>query len=308
MWVERSRRNLSCFTLNVVEGSEAEGYNFRMVDELGGGEERRGNNDLEYPYEYFDAQVQFAKKWSELMGVSFAEALRTKTAIDRRLTEGERNVVLPELMKGVESNPEAASKLIYDRYLSQPQSKYKPPTNHLEDGVHFGFFAFDYYPQNIRNDGKNTVKVHFINSSRGEKSGLAADFLPQRKADLKRMFDFIKERHPEAQEVIGGSWLYNLPAYRDSFPPEFTQNMKRLVPLELGFQFPNAVPDMALTGNSVWGQFVDRRGWVRGDSYSRFINNVNVAKTPKELVDAFPERTFQPKAPIALFHNWKPSP
>ena len=115
------------------------------------------------------------------------------------------------------------------------------------------------------------------------------------------MFEYIHETYPEAEEVVGGSWLYNLPAYRDSYPKGFTEKMYRLVPPGIDFMSENTIPNLSFRGDSVWGQFVDRRGHVRQNDYDLFVKKVESAQNVKQLVDAFPNQTLQPKAPIEVF-------
>jgi hypothetical protein len=258
-------------------------------------------NVIEYPFEYFDAQIQFAQKWSELNNVLFVEALAKNTSLFKRipdvaaLSKIVRTFGIPDL-----------SSTIYNLYLQQSQSPYNSPVYPENDEKHFGFFGHDYYPNNVLNRGKNTIKVHFINKHRGPKSGLHVDFALQRKLDVKRMFEFIKVAYPEAEEVIGGSWLYSLPAYRDSYPPLFTVNMRRLVPPGFEKEFPDAIPNMTFTGDSIWGQFVDRYGWGRRSVYEQFLENVQSATQPKDLIEAFPNKPIQPIAPIEVFYEWQP--
>jgi hypothetical protein len=117
------------------------------------------------------------------------------------------------------------------------------------------------------------------------------------------MFEHIRGVYPQAEEVVGGSWLYTLPSYRASFPPAFTADMKRLVPH--GFEhMPDSVPGMSFGGDSLWGQFVNRRGAVREPAYSVFLERLGDAASLEALIDAFPSRPYQPRAPISVFYDW----
>jgi len=267
-------------------------------------------NPIEYPFEYFDAQVRFALKWAEISGEPPADTLLDKTALHRRLnpTGDNSNLVWQDFMNNISASgdPTEISNEAYGRYLSQPQSRYAEPTYPENDGKHFGYFAFDYFPQNSETGESNRIKVHFINRQRGEKSGLDPEYLPQRQADLKRMFAHIQNAYPQADEVVGGSWLYALKSYRDSFPPGFTIDMKQLVPKGFG-HIPNSVPNMSFHGNSLWGQFVDRRGNARDLVYREFLGRVDNSKSLDDLVDAFPNKPYQPKAPISIFYDWTAS-
>jgi hypothetical protein len=52
--------------------------------------------------------------------------------------------------------------------------------------------------------------------------------------ELRALFTDLRRQHPEAETVQGGSWLYNLPAYRALFPPEYVATA---TPTRPGFTF-----------------------------------------------------------------------
>lgn len=273
--------------------------------------ETGNKSEVEYPFEYFDAQVRFAFQWAHLSGETLENTLLRKTALYRRITDkkppkdGEVDIQWKALLDktSVLEKVEDVSKTVYAIYLEQTHSVYSEPVYPENDDKHFGYFSFDHYPPNETTGERDRIKIHFINQNRGDKSGLDKSFLSQRQADLRRMFARIRNLYPDTEEVIGGSWLYALKGYRDSFPPVFTQNMNRLVPI--GFEhIPNSVPNMSFEGNSVWGQFVNREGDVRQQVYDQFIRNVNEAKNLDDLVNAFPNVPYQPKSPISVFYDW----
>lgn len=273
--------------------------------------ETGNNSESEYPFEYFDAQVHFAFQWANLSDEPLDNTLLRMTALYRRITDkkppkdGDVDVRWKALLDktSVLKKVEDVSKAAYAIYLMQNHSVYSDPVYPKNDDKHFGYFSFDHYPPNELTGEKDRIKIHFINRNRGDKSGLDNSFLPQRQENLRRMFSRIRNLYPEAQNVIGGSWLYALPGYRDSFPPDFTQNMKRLVPK--GFEhIPNSVSNMSFEGNSVWGQFVNRKGGVRQQVYDKFIRSVTDAKNLDDLVNAFPNVPYQPKSHISVFYDW----
>ena len=63
------------------------------------------------------------------------------------------------------------------------------------------------------------------------------------------MFRHLSGRFAPDTRIVGGSWLYNVDAYRALFPPDYLATAQ-VGPAE--YQF------MAL-----WGQFLDRRGDAR---------------------------------------------
>ena len=269
-----------------------------------------GISAIEYPLGYFDAQVRFARQWARLSGEPFDKTLLEKTALYRRLTrartfEGEPDSVWLHFIESVSvlDQPEHVSPPLYSIYLQQPHSVYTSAQYPESDGKHFGYFSFDHYPKRAETGGVERIKIHFINKKRGERSGLDKIYLAQRQSDLQRMFTHIRVTYPAADEVIGASWLYALPSYRDSFPPEYTEQMKRLVPQ--GFEhIADTLPGMSFGGDSLWGQFVDRRGGVREGVYREFRERIEEAESLGDLVDAFPYKPLRAMALIAVFYEW----
>lgn len=268
------------------------------------------NNSIEYPFEYFDAQVLFAFKWSDLSGDPMQEVLWDKTCIYRRLTgENPAKVSDPkpvwyEFLGLLQKERYKISRELYALYVTQPIAIYKAPVYPENDGKHFGFFSFDYYTNDPRNDNKNTIKIHFINLERGEKSGLASTYSDRRNKNLKSMFTFIKAHYPEAEIVTGGSWMYHLDSYRNTFPQEYIRNMKRLVPEGFENNFENSTTPMSFQGNSLWGQFISKYGYVREPSYSAFLVALDKADTLKGLLNAFSEPPLKPSCDIDIFYNY----
>ncbi len=267
------------------------------------------SNPLKYPIEYFDVQVQFAYKWAQLSQTPVAEILLEKTALylkltDKKPTEPDLNSTWSSIVPNLDpSMPlQDFSSNFFTAYSQQNHALYKAPFYPENDGKHFGFFGYDYYPKSKLNNGKNTIKIHFSNLYRGAKSGLHPDFMPKRKQDLKKMIQYIKTTYPEAEEILGGSWLYALPQYRDTFPPQFTKNMRIIVPKEFEY-LPNSVPHLSFNGDSLWGQFVDRYGWGRLEACTEFEKNIKNAHTLEQLLLSFPTLPLQPKLDFFVFCN-----
>lgn len=64
------------------------------------------------------------------------------------------------------------------------------------------------------------------------------------------MFSFIRANHSDAQAVRGGSWLYNVDAYRRLLPPAYVASAQPPVRVRLD-------------GTSSWGQVLDFKGGVK---------------------------------------------
>jgi hypothetical protein len=105
------------------------------------------------------------------------------------------------------------------------------------------------------------------------------------------MFGFIRREHPaDARYVAGGSWLYNLEAYRRLFPPAYLASLR--IHTRPG----------ALTGGSWWGQFIDHTENIVADRVRRFSESL-LRLDPEEVWRVFPMPAMTAHAPIAVFHE-----
>lgn len=195
-----------------------------------------------------------------------------------------------------DQDAETITNILYSWYLSQPHSKYEDPIP-KNDGFHFGIFRFEPL------DNGKVIKVHVSSLKRGEKSELASVNRDKRQEEMKQMFTAISQSCPQAETVIGGSWLYNTVAYRNIYPPEFIAHMVRLVPE--GYPVSDGMKTgMSLQGDSIWGQFLNSQGGIKYDLVDRFMAKIKTAATWKELIDAFPNPVWQPKCAIENFYSY----
>jgi len=246
--------------------------------------ERAEISDIAYPYEYFDAQVQFAKRWSVVADDSFSAMLLRKTSLYRTISG---QIPGPEgvsknwttLTNGVDDNdPSMIASRLYDAFLRQPRSRYTAPD-------HDGAFGYDYYP----ND--HLVKIHFTNPRRGE-SPFSADNMPQRQNEFKHLLEHIQDVHPDADKVVSASWIRSTKSYQSLFPPDLN-TPKSLMST-----------DMFLGGDSVWGQFMDRNGNINQRVYDQFITAIQDAKSPEDLIAAFPYKVLRVEDSIEKYYRY----
>ena len=150
----------------------------------------------------------------------------------------------------------------------------------------FGCFACD--PP----DGDGRLQIHFQNREFGQEPGpLSAVRIDARMAELRAMFTFVRREYPAALEVKGGSWLYNLDAYRRLFPPRYgASRQPRPEPVRLG-------------GTSSWGQMVDHRGLVRPEARARFLVELERIDVERPWT-IFPLRAQAALAPIQIFFDF----
>jgi hypothetical protein len=105
------------------------------------------------------------------------------------------------------------------------------------------------------------------------------------------MFHQIRQRHPEAALVEGGSWLYNWASYKRLFPQAFGQSAQR-------------EQEFTLTGRNVWGQFLQRNGSIHQERMSLFLERVGQLKRAEDYPQCLPYSNVRTEAPIQLFYDF----
>ncbi len=247
--------------------------------------ESKGVNPLEFPVEYFDAQVHFAYKWSDISGEDLASVLETKTVLYRRFTGSaaateEGNSDWDTLLADIDPSmgPDEITKVVYGAFAERPDSLHQP-------GKHQTALGYDYF------EDRDTVKIHFTNPRRGEKP-LSDENMPKRRNEFRALLENVREEHPEAAMLMSATWLRSTSHYRDLSPPDIAPQKDLMS------------PDMKFTGNSIWGQFLDASGNVNQRIYEQFMNSVEAAETVEDLVDAFPYRTQMALDPIDMYYEY----
>lgn len=234
---------------------------------------------------YFDLQLTFAAWMAERAALPLAEAASRFTNLHRRFGLGDIDIVPPapewaaylDRLVRLEGADErlAWTKAVYIRSPEDP-----PPAGRTT----FGCFACD--PPNA--DG--VVRIHFTNRDADDGIGpLDRRKVTARTAELTEMFDFVRRTHPDAKSVLGGSWLYNLEAYRRLFPPEYGASRR-----------PPETPPR-LSGASSWGQFLDHRDAFKPELGRRFLEAMDDLD-PAAPWRSFPLPALRASAPVALFY------
>ena len=236
--------------------------------------EAKRDNALEFPREYFEVQVAFALQWARLSGENVKDTLKQKTALVRRISTDSWEQGMAAVND--ETLLSRLTDTLYTLYADNPDSIVKNPENTPRE-----IFGTEYYSDT------QTIKIHFLGQPRSSQNVLAEGNLENRRNSATRAVTEEYKKHPEASIVVGGSWLYNLQSYRDSFPPRFTQQLKRLVPEGLATT-ADVIGGMSFQGNSLWGQFVNHYRQVREDRYEEFMEAIIGAESTDELIDAFP--------------------
>lgn len=149
----------------------------------------------------------------------------------------------------------------------------------------FGCFSYELL------NADEVVRIHFSNRDSADGRGpLARAKADRRRSELRAMFGYIQAHHPGARTVLGGSWLYNLEAYRRLFPSEYAAS---------AFE-PERV---RLDGTSSWGQLLDFRGFVKPAVRQALLDNITRVDMAAPW-RAFPLRALGARSAIEPFYRF----
>jgi len=236
---------------------------------------------------FFEVQLRFAARMSELTGRPLGEAAMHYTHIHRRLALGIPGFVpVSDAWRAYAARIEGAADVAGQ--VAATKAAYIAAADEVWPlSGQFGAGCFAHEPP--KPDG--SVKIHFYNLDTDDVGGpLASAKLERRRADLTALTRHIVETHPDAERIVGRSWLYNLEAYRRLFPPDYAAS-----------RVPASTP-VHLTGTSSWGQLIDSREQVRSD-----VRDTLIARLPELDPDApwrvFPFQLFEVEAPVESFRR-----
>ena len=231
---------------------------------------------------FFDAQLRFAEALAAATSRALGETCLEFTNLHRRFGLGRVEVGAP--------SPQWAR-------FGDGLVRCASPTERLDWTV--AFFAaapvqesvtrrFGCFSYELAGEG-DIVRIHFSSRDGDDVSPLALAKVDRRLADLRAMIADVRDRHPGARTVRGGSWLYNLAAYRRLFPPTYAASVFT----------PERV---RLDGTSSWGQLLDFRGEVKPAARQALLDALP-SLDPAAPWTAFPLRALGAEAPIEAFHE-----
>ncbi len=207
---------------------------------------------------FFDLQWRFAQRIAALSDARTIDQIVPFTVLPALLDYRTDD---PAFLDSVAST-NAPAEYLYEIYRQLPK-RGRDPTEHR-----FGCFLYVFPWRSTKK-----LRLHFANV---DPTGhpLARDRAPSRVTELRNLVADVERRQLEVETVRGGSWLYNVEAYRDLFPSVYTDTLTAL-PAEPAFL-------------SQWGQFVRGDGTVRAVLANSFIEALAGAKTTAECLAAFP--------------------
>lgn len=234
-----------------------------------------------YSQAFIHLQMQFAEKLSALLNIDLGETLAEHTVLRHLLAVSisradQSDPVWQQFVRGCKAQPAPTewAYAFYQRHAAPDQEAPRP---------RFGCFTFAYPFR-----GTPVVRLHFENLTK--QSVLKSVQINERKAELRALFAYVRQHHPEAKRVRGGSWLYNIAAYRRLFPDEYIKTAEG-VGYETGFF-------------ALWGQFLRADGDVHMVQAAQFLTNIERQTTEDGCLHCFPYEVLRPECSIEVFNSF----
>jgi hypothetical protein len=236
---------------------------------------------------YAEVLLRFAQAAAERTGRPLSDAALEVTNLHRRLGFGriENGVPAPRwraFAEGLDAGPTPAARLDWTvAAFAASISGAAPPAPGGQ--AEFGCFSYELL------EDDEVVRIHFTNREDDpDQSPLVQAKVARRRAELEALFADVRARAPAARRVRGGSWLYNLEAYRRLFPAAYVASIR-------------TPPSVRLTGTSTWGQLLDFRGRVKPAARAALLANLP-RLDPAAPWTAFPLRALDAECEVEAFY------
>ena len=218
-----------------------------------------------YRKEFFDLQWHFATRVAVLARTPLADALLDYTNFYARFGLGrdfdQAHPTWREYLHGLQRSSEPRE-WTYEFYRSLLPDRGAP-----DIVASVGCFSYARLA-----DGN--IRLHFHNAEMPGISPLSAERQPQRRDELRQLFESVRRDEGETARVIGRSWLYHLVAYRRIFPITY-----------LATATPGAP---SFRGMPLWGQFLDRQGAIRRQTADLLLRRLSTQTSTLALGECFP--------------------
>ena len=235
--------------------------------------------------DYFSLQLRFAELVSTKLGCPVSNAVLLYTSFFRRFGLGHPDDAGSSIVWQTYSDKLETLRSHEERLLWTQAVYAQSPLDQVPVGQRrFGCFSLELRETKI-------VRCHFGNYDRDGLSPLLETKLALRRQELKELFGYVKQTYPNAKEVWGVSWLYNVNAYTRLFPQAHSESRQILTGMTR-FQ-----------GSSSWGQFLNYRGNVKPNLRHQFLENLNQLNEDK-LWEVFPLPTLMLKSPVRTFYDY----
>lgn len=231
------------------------------------------------PPKFFALQLAFARRVADVTGMLLDDALLHYTTsyvscgLKAPFNPDPENPKWRAFLQGLHDAPDP-SVYLYDVSLMSDRIKPYPP--------HTDCFSYRYEAETC------TVRLQFSNNDPA--GSLKAACIPARYNELREMIARVAVEHPDAEQVMGKSWLYNLSAYTRLFPPAFVADLH---PTEGEYVVVSS-----------WGPFLDYQGAVKADLAASFLDGIARATTLDALLACFPYQVLATSCDIAHFYTY----
>ncbi len=233
---------------------------------------------MSYAKEFFDLQLKFAGRVSELGPIALPVALLDFTNLYVRFV-GDRKFdsnspVWRAYVAGLGRETDLRD-WTYRFYRHLPH-RVQPAT------VVATFGCFSYVIED-----SDRIRLHFHNADEERYAPLSEERLASRLSELTSLIYHVRSQHREVRQVAGVSWLYNLPTYRRLFPECYVATATVVE------RFRNM---------PLWGQFLNRHRRTRKDAVALFTRRLTDQTSMNELAQCFPLQPLSVAASIEAFH------
>jgi hypothetical protein len=227
---------------------------------------------------FFDLQVLFAAHAARIAGVPLERALFECTNLYVRFGAGRafdiQHPLWAAYVQGLREHDDVADWTW--RYLQRCAVHLAAPPVLASSGCF-----------SLAQEADGAMRLHFNPATPTDDSPLCDAAVPLRRAELRRLFEQLRERAPESDPLVRGtSWLYNLRAYRRLFPSSY---------------LATAQPVARLRALSLWGQFLDRHGRVRATAADAFARRLACHVDYATLGDCFALQALAVSARASVF-------
>jgi hypothetical protein len=225
---------------------------------------------MDYKASFFRLQVDFAKRLAVVKKLEFSRALLDYSTIFRLLGA---NVALwgryLEKLADTENQADFTVDFVRQHYFTPKRTS-------------FGCFAYGLEENDTR------LRIHFENIE--GKGALSKERIAARHAEIKAMLADAVAKYPQLESIRGGSWLYNLEAYRRLFPPSF---VAQPYVQEDEFQF------LAL-----WGQCLSGTGEANPQTSAYLSEKVAALEVDSDVQNCFPYQVLGVLGKVSDFRDF----
>lgn len=255
-----------------------------------------------YSKDVLSLQLKFAEKIAQVSGQPFEYVLFEHTMLAANILriDADTDPAWQEYLHGL-SQCHNRDEWTYEFYLQMERMA----TSSDSRVMYFGCFYY-YYPWRDTRD----IQLHFRNRETSGEAPLSRLRAPIRRGELKQMFQHVRTHHPDAERVRGGSWLYNIEAYRRLFPPAYISTAR---PADYETSRWASLWNRSLDRNSLFqwptytamcGQFLDRNRDTRKVPVQEFLSCLEQQATIEGCLSCFPYQVLIPRCPIDVFYNF----